>query len=748
MKTKISHLGRSSVSVILAVMMLLSTMLIGTVSTVNAATKNKFTNGETIYLDLSSFKKWQDAAKDTTMYAYFYRYDNHNQVGDKIPAAKVTNYIYSVIVPNADCGYIKFQRGSWNTTKEHDADTKGTNNCVKVTNWDNSSEWSTYSAAAPVADSVSLTASPETVKVGNSVTLTAVANNPASSNLTYAFTKTSGGNATEAQNNDKLTVTPTVAGTYKYTVTVSADGYSPVTSLEVSFTVTDSVKYYICGRFNDKWHKPSLDKDPQFVEDESNPGLFYYETGETIADLSGTISETYGDTPKYFYIYKKASNESTNYLTTSENAGHNFQNNTIDSPLALSSKTGTEQKYLVRFNNDKDTSTTPVTIWLDTRNNENNEYKLWYTTVLPHTVTVANGVSSATVDKKTATAGETVTVTATPTSGNVLDSVTVVGNDGTPIETTVSGNNATFVMPNQDVTVTNVTFREANKYTVNFSSSDDNFGSVSAKYNGTDFTSDTKVTEGDEVTFTATSKDGYALSDWTVNGVSASSTTNPYTITVQKDTTVVANFKEVTGTLSKYYLLCGTGATFKADSYTHVPLYTNEDGVFYADFDVAKDSIPKSKDYFIIFSTKKDTSGIIVDSNNVTVNAVNKNGFSLSDYNENVQNPSGGTNNVKFAKVYIDKDDVTGFTIKITGLDLGNKKITYSAEPTFDVAPADTVEITAKDGTIRAGYTDTDASKTTAVLGDTTLSIKTPDDKIITASDSYMIEEKKSCCYC
>lgn len=34
MKTKISRFGRSSVSVILAVMMLLSTMLIGTVSTV------------------------------------------------------------------------------------------------------------------------------------------------------------------------------------------------------------------------------------------------------------------------------------------------------------------------------------------------------------------------------------------------------------------------------------------------------------------------------------------------------------------------------------------------------------------------------------------------------------------------------------------------------------------------------------------------------------------------------------------
>lgn len=46
MKTKISHLGRSSVSVILAVMMLLSTMLIGTIS-VNAA--DYFTVGDTLY---------------------------------------------------------------------------------------------------------------------------------------------------------------------------------------------------------------------------------------------------------------------------------------------------------------------------------------------------------------------------------------------------------------------------------------------------------------------------------------------------------------------------------------------------------------------------------------------------------------------------------------------------------------------------------------------------------------------------
>ena len=726
MKTKISHLGRSTVSVVLAVMMLLSTMLIGTVSTVNAVTKTF----EAVNLvgNINGNTKW-----DSTEYPFTFD--------------ETTGYWYLDITITQSSEFKARVNNGWDISFGASGGDNYTISESEIGDYrisvkdgsDNNTDLTVQKTVKKVADSVALTANPTSVKVGNSVTLTPTVSGAKSDNLTYTYKKTSDGTATEEKNADNsLTVTPTVAGTYKYTVTVSADGYSPVTSNEISFTATDSVKYYICGRFNTTWHDPSVD-DPQFVEDESNPGLFYYETGKTIADLSGTISETYGDTPKYFYIYKTATNESTNYLTTSDNAGHNFQNNTVDSPLALSNKTGTDEKYLVRFNDDKDTSTTPVTIWLDTRNNE---YKLWYTTALSHIVNVAEGVS-ATVDKATATTGEKVTVTAIPENGKVLDKVTVVGEDGsTPIETTVSGNTATFTMPDQNVTVTGVTFREANKYTVTFSSSANTFGTVSATNGTTPLTSPATVTEGDTVTFTAKPKDGYALSGWTVNDASVSSTAKQYAITIDSDTTVVANFKEVTGTLSKYYLLCGTGATFKADSYTHVPLYTNEDGVFYADFDVAKDSIPKSKDYFIIFSTKEDTSGIIVDSNNVTVNAVNKNGFSFSDYNENVQNPSGGTNNVKFAKVYINKDEVTGFTIKITNLDLTNKKITYSAEPIFDVAPADTVEITAKDGTIRAGYTDTDASKTTAVLGDTTLSIKTPDAKEITVSDSYEIDGK------
>lgn len=721
MKTKISHLGRSTVSVILAVMMLLSTMLIGTVSTVNAVTKTF----EAVNLvgNINGNTKW-----DSTEYPFTFD--------------ETTGYWYLDITITQSSEFKARVNNGWDISFGASGGDNYTISESEIGDYRisvkdgsaNNTDLTVQKTVKKVADSVALTANPTSVKVGNSVTLTPTVSGAKSDNLTYTYKKTSDGTATEEKNADNsLTVTPTVAGTYKYTVTVSADGCSPVTSNEVSFTVTDSVKYYIGGRFSTTWHEPSAN-DPQFVEDESNPGLFYYETGETIADLSGTISETYGDTPKYFYIYKTATNESTNYLTTSDNAGHNFQNNTVNNPLPLMNQPGTEEKRLVRFNDDKDTSTTPVTIWLDTRNNE---YKLWYTTALPHNVIVADGVS-ASVDKKTATAGETVTVTATSIpQGQILNTVTVKGADNTPVTTTVSGNTATFTMPDQNVTVTGVTFREANKYTVTFSSNNSEYGTVSAEYNGADFTSDTKVTEGDTVTFTAKPKVGYALSSWTVNDASVSSTTNPYTITVQKDTTVVANFKvEDSGTPSGYYILWGKNASFS--KYEAKELYLKDDGKYYANFDVATDKIGTKENCYFVFSTSNTTSGVTAEETNVTVNKVAQNNFYFESNNSDIS----GVGNTRVPKIWNENADLLGFKIIVSDIDSSNKKVTYSCEPTFDVAPADTVEITAKDGTIRAGYTDTGASKTTAVLGDTTLSITTPDDKIITASDSYKIDGK------
>lgn len=685
MKTKISHLGRSTVSVILAVMMLLSTMLIGTVSTVNA-TSNKFTEGETIYLDLSNFTNWEDGTPTPSMYAYFYDYNTKDLVGDKIPATKVTDHIYSVTVPNANCGYIQFQRGDWNKTAEHDADTKGTNNCVKVSNWDGSSSWSTYSggstteknyyvagqkelingngnqewgstdaaankmeysntdgyysitytdrisstypyqfkirdntgtwygygdfkdvkgtncevkesggnisvkfdkksnvtikfnidsqnqkhlyviaesALPKVAESVTLTASPKTVKVDDSVTLTAVADNPASANLKYTFTKTSGGDATVVQNKDKLTVTPTAAGTYKYTVTVSADGCSPVTSNEVSFTVTDSVTYYLGGRVaqeseNSGWIAPdSTDNTScKFVKTETD-GLYKYESNQTPA----AWSETRKNLLQYFYV--RTSLGGALYYGNDESSDDALALTAQGQKANLAEIKNTDVKNLIYIKSN-DTST-KATFWLDTRNNE---YKLWYTTALPHKVNVEEGVS-ASVDRKTATAGETVTVTATSVpQGQILDTVTVVGADNKSVTATVSGNTATFTMPDQDVTVTNVTFRKAKECKVTIANNITN-GSVTANNSSSEIT----VTEGNSVKLVATPNDSYSFISWAItpeDGYTADGSMKSATATIYPtaDITVSASFAQSTVS-TDHFLAWGDSGKEKIEDWTH-----------------------------------------------------------------------------------------------------------------------------------------------------------------------------------
>lgn len=358
---------------------------------------------------------------------------------------------------------------------------------------------------------------------------------------------------------------------------------------------------------------------------------------------------------------------------------------------------------------------------------------------IEYNVTVDSGVS-ATVDKAKAAKGEKVTITATPESGKVLDSVTVKAAENTQVTTTVSGNTATFTMPAQNVTVTKVTFRDANKYTVNFSSSDPTNGKVSAQYNGADFATGTKVTEGDTVTFTATPiSSGYTFKDWTVkvNGTEKTYTYSSLPLKITADTTVVANFKvEDSGTPSGYYILWGTDASFS--KYEAKELYLKDDGKYYANFDAKTDKIGQNENYYFVFSTSNTTSGVKPEQTNVTINEVVQNKFYFQSNNSDIS----GVGSTRVPKIWNESADLLGFKIIVSDIVLNDKKVTYSCEPTFDVAPADTVEITAKDGTIRDGFTDKDGKKTTAVLGDTELSITTHDNKKIDALESYPADGK------
>lgn len=820
MKTKISHLGRSAVSVILAVMMLLSTMLIGTIATVNAAVSGL----SAIYFTPST--NW---AQGNANFRLNVQDSNNNWQNIKMTKIDESVPIYrGEIDPNTSYNVIQFLRynpnddnDQWDYSNTCQSIPTGKNYYTMTTaswkGWDintTNGTWSTYSAAAPVADSVSLTASSSLVQVGTEVTLTASLNNKATdldaSAVTYTFKRTNGDEVTgSTTDGNTYKFTPATAGDYTFEVTASAANYTSVTNTvtvtATSPTTTYTVNYGVSGG-NGTLTATGVSSSGSTVNSgtkvtfTANPNEGYAVEGwYRDADCKNAITDAGTDTSyevtvnanTYVYVKFKSTTIDPEYRLTgalSAIGGWNGYDKALKFDTAESD--GSYSKIITVKNEDitnkyfklinKDGKYYGPYWTNDNKNNvdicgfkagnaydtyENGvsafyfskagTYKIHYIVktgkntpsvwveenTTKYNVTVAKGVS-ATVDKATATAGETVTVTATPTSGEVLKSVTVVGADNKSLTTTVSGKTATFIMPDQDVTVKEVTFRTAETYTVNFSSSDDKFGTVSAKHNGADFTSGTTVTEGDEVTFTAKPKDGYALSGWTVNGAPASSTTNPYTITVNDNTTVVANFKvEDSGTIvkDKYFLY---GSTDDPRKWEGMQAYDKQG---YGKYDVyekdGKYIVTLNKEHykqlFFAFSNSDFYLNMVPNASLNDVKAENPEGLKLVE--AGIQQYNTGSD-FKYGKMNIvsENSDNIG-DIKII-YDPAAK--TYTVEATKDSVSDTTVNITGKDGTIRAGYTDTTDGKTTAVLGDTTLSITTPDGKEITASDSYMIDSK------
>lgn len=350
----------------------------------------------------------------------------------------------------------------------------------------------------------------------------------------------------------------------------------------------------------------------------------------------------------------------------------------------------------------------------------------------------ATGVSSS---GSTVNSGTKVTFTANPNKGYAVEGWYNDAECTKKIES--AGTNKTYTVTVNADTNVYVKFHTAETYTVTFSSSDETYGTISATNGTTPLTSPATVTEGDTVTFTAKPKDGYALSDWTVNDASVSSTTNPYTITVNNNTTVTANFKvEDSGTIvnNMYFLY---GSTNNPQSWEGQKGY-NQSG--YGKYNVyekdGKYIVTLNKEHYkeLYFAFSKHDSYVNMEPNTglKAVNSDNPEGLRLVDTKK--QEYYLGSVQYLFGKMSIvsENSEYIG-DIKIIYDPTAN---TYTVKATKDSASDTTVNITGKDGTIRAGYTETDAGKTTAVLGDTTLSITTPDNKIIEASDSYETDGK------
>ena len=658
MKTKISHLGRSTVSVILAVMMLLSTMLIGTVSTVNA-------------VDIQ----------------YYYRGSENNwNTTEMTPISGTSLYYYK----------------SNNFSK--------TNN-FKISDgtvWENSSNYG--------ANNVKENSEIEISKLSGDD------NNNAS---------------ISAQSSEYYIIFDSKDKKMYATFSLPIEPTEPTTATDSSAETTQPVTgdYYFWYSTNDNIQQYSGNwKAVRMTQN----GSSYY-----VSNLPVNVGSNF-----YFLVNKNAEIPYRNTVWKAKNEV------TVDCSTCASnfSSSAPQERYVPK---ESDPNQTEPVFYYYISVKTNGSYSFTFDGGKSVTVTEGSPEPSETVKIKVPTVDNaTVTAVANSKTYNEGDSfdievgssftVNVTGENGYTLNKITYGTKSETETGAKFTAVSGVeTFSVdmvqtvSNPVKVTFSSNNSDYGTVSAKHNGADFTSGGTVKVGDEVTFTATPSKGYTFTGWTVNDASVSPTTNPYTITVNNNTTVTANFKvEDSGTPSGYYILWGKNASFS--KYEAKELYLKDDGKYYANFDVATDKIGTKENCYFVFATSNTTNGVTREETNVTINEVAQNKFYFESNNSDIS----GIGNTRVPKIWNENADLLGFKIIVSGIDLPNRKVTYSCEPTFDVAPADTVEITAKDGTIRAGYTDTDASKTTAVLGDTTLSITTPDDKIITASDSYKIDLK------
>lgn len=576
------------------------------------------------------------------------------------------------------------------------------------------------SSLTHVAESVSLKASPATVTSGGSTKLTATLTNKAAGvgNVTYTFKNADGtvvGTVKNTAENAVSVNVDNITSNTIYTVTVSATDYSDVTAT-ATVTVKQLENWYLIGSaFGGKWETSftqyKLDYDPA-------TGFYYHDT---------TGANT-GD------VYFRFHDGKDQYCPESDQKAIALGGE----KLKITKSTNT---YAFKYSN----TVSNYRIWLNSSNAS--DIKVWITDITKkYSISNTSG-KELTISPNQASAGEKVTVTATPENGKVLDTVTVVGENGsTPIETTVSGNTATFTMPDQNVTVTGVTFREANKYTVTFSSSDNNFGTVSATNGATPISSSpATVTEGDTVTFTAKPESGYTLSDWTVtaNGTSNTYNDSSLSLKITANTTVTANFKvEDSGTIvnNMYFLY---GSTNNPTSWEGQQGY-NQSG--YGKYNVyekdGKYIVTLNKEHYkqlyFAFSTSNYYKNMTPKDKLAGVNPDNPVDLRLVTTGKESFNADNTQYVFGMMSIVSENSEYIG-DIKIIYDPTAN---TYTVKATKDSASDTTVNITGKDGTIRAGFTNTGDKKTTAVLGDTTLSITTPDDKIITASDSYKIDGK------
>lgn len=252
MKTNFKRIGKQSISIVLAVMMMLSTMLVGMVTS-NAATVSSDGTG-ILYFNMTAVSWWDTSGANGGNFAYFYG-SNGNAWSEK--AVKYQDDIYYVNIPKGDWTHVILTRNSVTSDPNFTAADKGGNLWNQtgnielqsdknyITSFSESSTNATFSTLTPTPDSYSLSADKTTVGTDETVTLTPSFDSKLVSLKSNSYTVKKDGSTASSSDYSISgdTITFNNAGTYTISdnITYNANGYSSITGNVTTNDVTITV---------------------------------------------------------------------------------------------------------------------------------------------------------------------------------------------------------------------------------------------------------------------------------------------------------------------------------------------------------------------------------------------------------------------------------------------------------------------------------------------------------------------------
>lgn len=687
MKTNFKRIGKQSISIVLAVMMMLSTMLVGMVTS-NAA--DTFTKGSTLYFDTKAINQGNERWA-----AYFFNSDTDNAWVD-CTAVPDDNKIYSVTVPGSYANVIfcrmdKVQTENgwgdmlWNQSYNLKA-SEATGNEYVSTGWVSNTkyftgEWGTY-ADSNTTHKVTVNFSNATVKLGDNTLTSGTAvtvDNDKDYTLTvtpnsgYSLSKVmqgstdlgTSGTYTLAAGTDDVTIDITTENStendYEFYVTGYMNGNDLTTSNNYKFTKESNGIYTCMMTPTDHLYVTITDK---------NTGKVYWSASyEELSENTYSTKTVVESGGNKWGILGQANNEIK--ITFDITAG--ISNGKIKWEYAVADPVSVE------LNADLvDGSAAYISSYTD--NDTGN--------------IVTN--TDETVQSVNAKPGTSVTFKAKSVDGYFpkwkFEGKFATGDTYTLDASSVTGTTVTVYL----------TYEKIENHNIIVASNKG--GNVSYTYNGTAGTvadgttsSAISVASNSTITLKANAVKDYVFSGWEFDNESnvvfatgQDSFSTSITINVVGDVKVTATFEEHSGTLSEWkFMLSDSDQALSEDSAgkykTNYPVYENN-GTYSVTFPVS--AISSNNTQFLSFSTDGKNSGLVPNNSTFTVKVDDH----FKNYVKQAQNKEWGGKHFPLVQ-FQNTDDITN--IEVT---YNSKTQTYIINGTYFVAPANSHKVYATMG--------------------------------------------------